>query len=184
VLHGICYDFFFVTGQIYTDKVAPLAIRSQAQGLLVLFTLGLGMLIGAQTAGYVEGLFTLPEKEKLAAAKQAESIALQMATSETEIETILGPNRTYLQRLWGQSAKPLSTTETERIASLRQQIEQLREQRSDVLLDVVQWRWVWGIPAVFAAAIMLLFVVIFREGTSRKDDVGKSGDPLRPAIEP
>ncbi len=60
-VHGICYDFFFVTGQIYTDQVAPKAIRSQAQGLLVLFTLGLGMMIGAQVAGRVEAHYTPPE---------------------------------------------------------------------------------------------------------------------------
>ena len=62
-VHGICYDFFFVTGQIYTDQVAPKAIRSQAQGLLVLFTLGLGMMIGAQVAGRVEAHYT-PEKTR------------------------------------------------------------------------------------------------------------------------
>ena len=52
-LHGICYDFFFVTGQIYVDKRSTPAVRGQAQGFLVLVTYGVGMLIGAQVAGNV-----------------------------------------------------------------------------------------------------------------------------------
>ncbi len=50
-LHGICYDFFFVTGFMYTDKVAPKAVSGQAQSLLVFVTQGLGMLIGFRFAG-------------------------------------------------------------------------------------------------------------------------------------
>jgi MFS family permease len=57
LLHGICYDFFFVTGQIYVDKKATPAIRGQAQGFLVLITYGVGMLIGAQLAGNVYNSF-------------------------------------------------------------------------------------------------------------------------------
>ncbi len=56
-LHGICYDFFFVTGQIYIDMKASDKIRGQAQGLIVLITYGIGMLIGAQIAGQVYNLF-------------------------------------------------------------------------------------------------------------------------------
>ncbi len=53
ILHGICYDFFFVAGFIYVDKTAPVEIRSQAQGFIILATYGLGMLIGSQVAGYL-----------------------------------------------------------------------------------------------------------------------------------
>jgi len=51
LIHGICYDFFFVTGQIYLDKKTSPAIRGQAQGLLVLLTQGVGMFLGAQLSG-------------------------------------------------------------------------------------------------------------------------------------
>ena len=52
VLHGICYDFFFVTGQLYTDRVAPKETRTSAQALLGLLTYGAGMLVGNYVAGW------------------------------------------------------------------------------------------------------------------------------------
>ncbi|PYP67319.1 MAG: MFS transporter [Gemmatimonadetes bacterium] len=57
LLHGICYDFFFVTGQIYVDKKSTAGIRGQAQGFFVFVTYGVGMLIGAQVAGNVYNRF-------------------------------------------------------------------------------------------------------------------------------
>lgn len=51
LIHGICYDFFFVTGQIYIDKKTAPEIRGQVQGLLVLLTQGIGFFLGTQLSG-------------------------------------------------------------------------------------------------------------------------------------
>jgi nucleoside transporter len=56
-LHGACYDFFFVSGQIYTDSKAGAADRSAAQGLITLATYGVGMLIGFSAAGLIDDLY-------------------------------------------------------------------------------------------------------------------------------
>ena len=53
LLHGICYDFFFVTGHIHVDNVAPKNLRASAQGFIALITYGLGLLIGTKISGYV-----------------------------------------------------------------------------------------------------------------------------------
>lgn len=56
-LHGVCYDFFFVSGQIYTDSKAGERYKSSAQGMLTLATYGLGMLIGFHVAGAITDLY-------------------------------------------------------------------------------------------------------------------------------
>lgn len=67
VLHGICYDFFFVTGFIYTDKKCTPSIRGQAQGFLVLVTQGLGLGIGAQVMNRIVAACTPAEAAELQA---------------------------------------------------------------------------------------------------------------------
>lgn len=59
ILHGICYDFFFVTGQLYTDRKAPLEIRASAQGLISLLTYGAGMLVGNRVLDWWVGKIAL-----------------------------------------------------------------------------------------------------------------------------
>lgn len=68
ILHGVCYDFFFVTGQIYTDQQAGPRIRSAAQGMITLATYGVGMLVGFWIAGLIA------EKYKTATAHDWQTI--------------------------------------------------------------------------------------------------------------
>jgi nucleoside transporter len=59
LLHGVCYDFFFVTGQIYVDKKAPNEIRASAQGFIALITYGVGIGLGSVLSGKVVDAFTV-----------------------------------------------------------------------------------------------------------------------------
>lgn len=57
ILHGICYDFFFVTGQIFVDQAAPKHLRNSAQGLITFATYGIGMFLGTWASGLVVDAF-------------------------------------------------------------------------------------------------------------------------------
>ena len=58
LLHGVCFDFFFVTGQLYTDQEAPAHLRSAAQGLVTFLTYGVGMFLGSLISGTTIDHFT------------------------------------------------------------------------------------------------------------------------------
>ena len=53
VLHGICYDFFFVVGQLYIDRESPKELRAATQGIITLITYGVGMLAGSWLSGII-----------------------------------------------------------------------------------------------------------------------------------
>ena len=59
LLHGVCYDFFFMTGQLYTDQQAPVHLRSAAQGFITFMTYGVGMYAGSLISGNALDFFTI-----------------------------------------------------------------------------------------------------------------------------
>ena len=142
IIHGICSDFFFVTGQIYTDKFAPKPIRAQAQGMLVLFTLGLGMFIGAQIAGKIETQHT-PEA--------AQEFAAQVQAASKEAQDI----RTQIL-----TAEP---TEKEALQAQAVALETRAAEARKSELRSLEWKPLWGKPALFAAIVLVVFLALFRE---------------------
>jgi MFS family permease len=142
-LHGICYDFFFVTGFMYTDKKAPESIRGQAQSLLVFLTQGVGMFFGYRimAAGNLFGAiplnFTIGEYgQQVNSAAYVENLSVARGDS---------PPSGFLESFGEMFSRSLP--------------EGLN---TDLLsTTMAQWQNFWAFPAILAAGIMIIFALAF-----------------------
>ena len=113
--------------------------------MLVLFTLGLGMLIGAQVAGFV-GKVNTPS-EAVALNDEVQAIGAKIAAIDEETASHSAQGKQPPQEL----------------LSERENLGKQRDEKAMQALRLMNWRTIWMIPAVGAAVIMLLFAALFRE---------------------
>lgn len=92
LLHGICYDFFFVTGQIYIDRKALPSLRTAAQGLITFLTYGAGMFVGSWLSRAVIQHFTLAKDSTTGAPSGSSPHAPQPSPSPSSHSASATPN--------------------------------------------------------------------------------------------
>jgi nucleoside transporter len=152
VLHGICYDFFFVTGFIYTDKKATKEIRGQAQGFLVLVTQGIGLGIGAQVM------------QRIVTALKSD----QYDTITAEAEALRNQHAELLE----QASAAADAGNAALAEQLREQAMVAWQGASDLLLQSYDWQTIWIIPAIMAGVILVAFFVLFKDdGRTASTDI-------------
>ena len=145
-LHGICFDFFFVTGFMYTDKIAPKSIRTQAQSLLVFFTQGIGLYIGYKVA-YHEKTYG------------------KVVDSYDKLNDAI--SKEYAQE---------TLSVTEKLGQMFSKNDLAKIDPSIVGSAMDKWSQYWKFPAIMAGVIAVIFFLAFRDKISITSDDENSSE--------
>ena len=145
-LHGICFDFFFVTGFMYTDKIAPKSIRTQAQSLLVFFTQGIGLYIGYKVA-YHQNTYG------------------KVAESYNKLNDAIGQE--YAQE---------TLSVTEKLGQMFSKNDLAKIDPSIVGSAMDNWSQYWKFPAIMAGVIAVIFFAAFWDKISITSDDENSSE--------
>lgn len=153
-LHGVCYDFFFVTGFIYTDKKAPAEVRGQAQSLLVFLTQGVGMFFGFRMAFGGNVPFTAIPLPNTAGIYGAAPASHQPLMDDILRAAGNQPAPGFVESLLGMFGKGYPAGVDPALVSAA----------------LAQWKNYWLFPAGMAAVILLIFAAFFWDRVSAKID--------------
>ena len=165
LLHGICYDFFFVTGFMYTDNKAPKEIRGQAQSLLVFLTQGVGLFFGFRFA--FGGLIPF---------------------TTTKLPTVLGeygvsPDSSLTNELKTlNEGKPALSTGESLMNMFNQGYPEGLDYEKYVTPAMQTWSNYWMYPAILATAVFVVFAVAFWDTMTTEEESDEStGESAEPA---